>query len=666
MSVNWVDRHSTDAPGRRENHPFVRRREAAAPDSTSSFTRQRGRPSPEHLPPGAGRPLPAEIAFLANHGVPAALLQYGAAIARRQGSSADAVLLAERLVPEEAFYRALAAELKVDFHAAPEGLEPSHDLAADAARGRARFARNAQGLNWLIAPRGAQIPQLVGVTRSARGRPLFALTSPSLFEEALRRASAARLARDAAYAAERVSPDLVVRPILAQGAPVPELLACLIPFAALASPVPDVSCVAAILLAALFLITIFLRLFALVASFCEDEPAPDLDDKDLPIYSVVVALYKEAAVADQLCAALMRLNYPRAKLDVKFVVECDDVETAQALRAATACTAFEIIVAPPGTPRTKPRALNVAAPFLKGSLATVFDAEDLPDPNQLRKSAAVFARADQRLACLQASLCIHNATRNWMTALFAIDYADLFQVFNKGVSAARLPFFLGGSSNHFRVEVLREIGCWDAYNVTEDADLGLRLARRGYETRTLSSWTYEEAPCAFLALLHQRTRWFKGWMQTALAHCRNAPSFFADLGPARAIVVLAIFAGGFLGPLLTPLFTGLFAYQAAFGDLLAPKTTAEALRSALWCFVAVSGTLAPLASKLAAMRREGLMRLWPALFFSPLWSLMLTLAAWRALRDLCLRPFYWDKTKHGLADPASVPSTTAVRRRAIA
>lgn len=651
MSVNRVDRHPSNLPPHREDHSFPRRRDAA-PDVAPALAR-RGRPSPENATPGAGRPLPVEIAFLAAHGVPLVLLQYGAALARRQGASADAVLLAERLVPEETFYRALAAELKVAYLAAPGDLEPSVDIAADAARGYARFAPNALGLRWLFAPRGAQIARLVGVTRSARGRPLFALAAPSLFDEALRRASAAQLARDAAYAVERVSPELGVRPALRRNALAETLFVGLALGAAYVSPFREASHAVALVLATMFLANISLRLLACAASFGDAEAAPDLDDKELPIYSIVVALYREASVAAQLSGAIDRLDYPRAKLDVKFVVEFDDAETAAALRAEKTRAPCEIIVAPAGAPRTKPRALNAAMPFVRGSLVTVFDAEDLPEPDQLRKAAGAFARAERKVACFQASLCIHNSGHNWMTALFAIDYANLFQVFNKGVAAARLPFFLGGSSNHFRVEALRDAGCWDAFNVTEDADLGLRLARRGYEMRTLASRTHEEAPGEFSALLRQRSRWFKGWMQTALVHCRDLPWLFADLGAARGIAILALFAGGFVGPLLAPFFSGFLVYQAAFGHLLRPATTPELAASGLWCFVAILGLCGALWSKLVAMRRDNICALWPALLFSPLWTLMLTLAAWRALRDLWLRPFHWDKTEHGLLAPAS-------------
>ncbi len=233
----------------------------------------------------------------------------------------------------------------------------------------------------------------------------------------------------------------------------------------------------------------------------------------MPIYTLIVPLYREARVALQLARAIDRLDYPRAKLDVIFVVEQDDRATARALARNGPRTPHQILIAPDGAPRTKPRAMNIAAPFARGALLAVFDAEDLPEPRQLRRAAALFARLPARVACLQASLCIDSCAHNWLTAHFALDYAALFDVFNKGLGAMGLPIFLGGTSNHFRIEALREVGLWDAYNVTEDADLGLRLARAGYIVKTFDSQTFEEAPLTFKDLLDQRTRWLKGWMR---------------------------------------------------------------------------------------------------------------------------------------------------------
>jgi cellulose synthase/poly-beta-1,6-N-acetylglucosamine synthase-like glycosyltransferase len=582
-------------------------------------------------------------------------LRYAASLARRQGVFADEALLAEGLVPQDTFYRALAAHLNVDFVDADVDVAPSGPAAARTEHGYARLIGDPRGLLWLFAPNGPGVARLIGAARAARSRPLFAVTPRARFLDALRRSSSRDLARMAAFSAERADGELCARSALrrrvlaaAIGANA-TLLACLFgPFEPLAHGT-------AIFLALMFLASVFLRLFACAASYEKRERALWLDDARLPIYTIVIALYREAAVARQLALAIDRLDYPRAKLDVKFIVECDDLDTAEALRAHAPRAPHEIIVAPPGAPRTKPRALNIAMPFARGSLIAVFDAEDLPEPRQLRRAAAQFARAPRELACLQASLAIDNGSQNWMTGLYAIDYAALFDVYNKGLAALGLPLFLGGTSNHFRHEALRKIGFWDAYNVTEDADLGLRLSRAGYAIDTFASKTCEEAPAVFAALLKQRTRWLKGWMLTALVHCRRPRRLFAELGARRACCVLAMFTGGFAGPLLGPVLTAALVHQAAFGRLLTPLTPFEIARSTLWCFLALSGAAAIVWPLLLGMSRRRLTAYWPPLLLLPAWMLMLSLAAWRALFELWRRPFHWEKTEHGLTRRGLAP-----------
>ncbi len=244
---------------------------------------------------------------------------------------------------------------------------------------------------------------------------------------------------------------------------------------------------------------------------------------------------------------------------------------------------------------------------------------------------------------------IDNGGANWMTGLFALDYAALFDVHNKGLAALGLPIFLGGTSNHFRLDALREIGFWDAYNVTEDADLGLRLARAGYRVGSLDSHTFEEAPTAFAALLKQRTRWFKGWMQTGLVHCGRPARLVADLGGVRALAVVAMFAGGVLGPLVGPLLTARLAHDALFGALLSPTTRFEMVCAALWIALALGGGAALLLPILIGARRRRLAARSRVTLLLPLWLLMLSLASWRALFQLWRRPFHWEKTEHGLS-----------------
>jgi cellulose synthase/poly-beta-1,6-N-acetylglucosamine synthase-like glycosyltransferase len=650
MNIVEVDSFSTrGSPYPVDPAPFARRRETATPSPERG--RRRVSSGPKGDSPHAS--LPAEIAFLGSRGTPFILLRYAAALARRQGVSADAVLIAEELIREEDFYRALAAHLGAQFF--DEEMIISLENATGSECGLARLAENKFGLRWAIAPRGDAIVQLIEAAQSACGRPLFAIIPPSRLFKALSQERSEHRAHQAAYSAKHANPGICARDASSRSLLAAAFVGNAALFAGLFASYAPISSVATLFYATAFLAAVFLRLFACVASFKATEHAPEIDEARLPNYSIIIPLYDEASVVPQLTKAINRLDYPRAKLEVKFVVEHDDAETIQALRVHAPRAPHEIIVAPPGAPLTKPRALNVAALDLRGDIVAVFDAEDLPEADQLKKAAAAFAQAPMNVACLQASLSIDNGDENWMTALYALDYAALFDVFNKGVAAMGAPLFLGGTSNHFRIEALRGVGFWDAFNVTEDADLGLRLARAGYSVKTIASRTFEEAPANFDALLRQRARWMKGWMQTALAHWRRPLQLFADLGAYRALATFAMFAGSVVGPLLTPALAVLLIQSVLHGRLLAPATPLEILGSTSACFLALSGACAILWPMIVGMRRQGLCAYWPALFFLPLWMLMLSLAAWRALFELWRRAHHWEKTAHGLARRGSAP-----------
>ena len=207
-----------------------------------------------------------------------------------------------------------------------------------------------------------------------------------------------------------------------------------------------------------------------------------ISERGLPVYTIIVALYREAAAVEGLVAALRELDYPPEKLDIKLVIEADDLETGIALLRLNLGAPFEIITAPAVGPRTKPKALNAALPFARGTFTAVYDAEDRPEPDQLRRALDVFLSAGDDLACVQASLTIDNTDDRWLARLFTAEYAAQFDLFLPGLAALELPLPLGGSSNHFRTAALRDVGAWDPYNVTEDADLGMRLARFGYRS----------------------------------------------------------------------------------------------------------------------------------------------------------------------------------------
>jgi glycosyltransferase XagB len=246
-----------------------------------------------------------------------------------------------------------------------------------------------------------------------------------------------------------------------------------------------------------------------------------LSDAELPRYTVFVPLFKEVEILPHLANALARLDYPAAKLDIKIVLEEVDASTIEAASKLAFPGNVDLIVVPDRLPRTKPKALNYALQFATGDLAVIYDAEDRPEPDQLRKAATRFHRASADVACLQARLDYFNASENWLSRQFTIEYATLFRGLLPLLSRFGLPLPLGGTSNHFRIGVLRALGAWDPFNVTEDADLGMRLHRAGYRVETLDSTTYEEACCQSVPWIKQRTRWLKGWMQTFGVHMRS-------------------------------------------------------------------------------------------------------------------------------------------------
>ncbi|HKH34423.1 MAG TPA: glycosyltransferase family 2 protein, partial [Beijerinckiaceae bacterium] len=298
-----------------------------------------------------------------------------------------------------------------------------------------------------------------------------------------------------------------------------------------------------------------------------------------PVWTVIVPMRREGRVLARLIGSLEALDYPRPKLQTVLVTESDDREMAAALSEIRLPSHFEVVVAPPGKPQTKPRALNVVLPLARGEFLTVYDAEDVPDPDQLRLAAATFARSAPEVACLQARLVIDNTDDNWMTRLFTIEYATLFDVINPGLAAIDLPVPLGGTSNHFRTEILRQLHGWDPWNVTEDADLGIRLALAGYRVCDLPSATLEEAPSAWKPWYGQRIRWMKGFMQVVVTHSRRPIEALRALGPRRFFAAVTMTLGTIMTALGYPLFAALTLFAIYEGTWLATRTPLEAFKS---------------------------------------------------------------------------------------
>jgi glycosyltransferase XagB len=410
-----------------------------------------------------------------------------------------------------------------------------------------------------------------------------------------------------------------------------------------------------------FLAFIGLRLCGSFRSRPSLPALPRLPDRRLPVYTVIAALYREARSVDQLLRAIDALDYPREKLQIIIVLEPNDLATRAAIARFGAMPHLQVLIAPGTKPQTKPKALNCALPFARGAFTAVFDAEDRPDPGQLRAALDAFRGHGGDVACAQASLCINNLAESWLTRMFAAEYAGQFDVFLPGFSAMRLPLPLGGSSNHFRTAVLREVGGWDAWNVTEDADLGVRLARFGYRSVTFDSTTEEEAPATFKAWLGQRSRWMKGWMQTWLVHMRNPRRLWREAGP-RGLLTLNILVGGnVLTALACPvLVIELAACLLNAGTGILPGWFFTGPLAPLHFATIAAGFLSTVIVGLMGLARRGRLRIGWILLTTPLYWACLSLAAWRALRELWRDPYHWEKTEHGLGQ--SRPSTMSRAR----
>jgi cellulose synthase/poly-beta-1,6-N-acetylglucosamine synthase-like glycosyltransferase len=403
---------------------------------------------------------------------------------------------------------------------------------------------------------------------------------------------------------------------------------------------------AAIALWLLFASSVALRLAAAAAG-SPSRARPALADPDLPHYSIVAPLRAEARVLARLLQALDAIDYPRAKLDVKIVIEEDDREMLTALARMRLPSRYEVIVAPAGEPKTKPRALNVALPSVRGEFVVVYDAEDAPAPDQLRLAAARFAE-DGSLDCLQARLVIHNIEDGWIPKLFATEYAALFDVVIPGLAALGAPIALGGSSNHFRTSSLRRAGAWDAWNVTEDADLGLRFARLGLRVGALDSDTLEEAPRDLKSWLKQRCRWHKGWFQTLIVHSRNPLRLLRELGWARGIAALALLLGVTLGGLVGPALFGVALWRCFTGELFTGPTILDAAAHLATLALMWGSLQAILTPIVIALRGRGWQRLYRSLPLLPVYYALASVAAWAGLFELVRRPHHWAKTEHGL------------------
>jgi cellulose synthase/poly-beta-1,6-N-acetylglucosamine synthase-like glycosyltransferase len=367
-----------------------------------------------------------------------------------------------------------------------------------------------------------------------------------------------------------------------------------------------------------------------------------------PVVSLIVPLFREMEIAGRLLDRLRRIDYPTELLDILLVVEEADNQTAAALLGIRLPHHVRIITVPDGPLKTKPRALNFALNFCRGSIVGVYDAEDRPDPRQIHRVVAHFAQCGPDVACVQGVLDFYNRRHNWLSRCFAIEYAAWFRAVLPGMARLGLVVPLGGTTLFFRRTILETIGAWDAHNVTEDADLGIRLARRGYRTEFIDSVTEEEPNVRALSWIRQRSRWLKGYALTWSVHMRQPIRLWREVGALRFLGLQALFFGTLSQFLLAPVLWGFWLVALGLSN---PYD--DVIPSGMLTGLGVTFVLAELLNLVVAIwavRRAGHRDL---IAWTPTMAVYFplgTLAAFKALAEVVTRPFYWDKTEHGLCD----------------
>jgi len=375
-----------------------------------------------------------------------------------------------------------------------------------------------------------------------------------------------------------------------------------------------------------------------------------LDEKTLPIYTILVAMYKEKESIPKIISALKNMDYPSEKLDIKLVLEEDDTETYEAAIAAKPSYNFEIIRVPESDLRTKPKALNYAIKFARGEYITVFDADDLPEKTQLKKAIITFRERPKNVACLQARLNYYNANQTWLTRFFSLEYSLLFDFLLRGLQRLNIPLPLGGTSNHISLAHIRELGFWDPFNVTEDADLGVRISALGLKTEMLDSYTMEEATATMPTWILQRSRWIKGYMQTWLVHMRSPISLYKTIG-GREFWGFQFFIGFASFSFLTAPIIWLLAFfwWVSKSRIILPELPEWLV------FLSLANLVINFISHWFMMffcLRVRSEKSYKTIVFAityPFYLIMHSIASYKGLWQLIVKPHFWEKTMHGVA-----------------
>ncbi len=434
----------------------------------------------------------------------------------------------------------------------------------------------------------------------------------------------------------------------------------------------------------LILLIILVRVFVKSSKIIEitDSESNVFPDYKLPIVTILLPLYKEKRTLQYLLESILQSNYPKSKLDIRFLIEHDDTETLRSILSLSDNwnRIEEIEFNKYGIPkkikvldkasieidyifkgvRTKPNALNVGLKNAKGDMLIIYDAEDRPNPNEMRKMAK-YMMENPEIACVQARLSYYNADQSLLTKLFTIEYIQHFLVMLPEYFSMKHIIPLGGTSNFFRVEVLRDLNGWDPMNVTEDADLGIRLARRGYLTVPMNVITWEEAPPGIYYWIRQRVRWNKGYLYTLVRLFRHPLQLMRDVGFKSTISIVHLLSYPIISIITLVGWVFFSLYWLDWFGIVAVQPLAdwihEAFESSPPLFYMSLLTLAFGVFYNTFVGLEGLFRQQDGyalgkvkyIFFTPLYLLLHGISAVIATVELVLKPNVWHKTPHGFS-----------------
>lgn len=406
----------------------------------------------------------------------------------------------------------------------------------------------------------------------------------------------------------------------------------------------------------LYFLDLFFNLFLITRNFSSvpemqvsEEELKKLKGETLPKYTILCPLYREWEVLPQFVKAMSNLDYPKDKLQVILLLEEDDQETLKHAQEIKMPDYFETVIVPHSLPKTKPKALNYGLRMASGEYIVVYDAEDIPDKNQLKKAIIAFKKVGPRTACIQAKLNFYNPHQNILTRVFTAEYSLWFDLVLTGLQSISAPIPLGGTSNHFKVSMIKELKGWDSFNVTEDCDLGMRLAKRGYLTALIQSVTLEEANSDIQNWFQQRTRWIKGYLQTYFVHMRK-PKEFMQTWKEPHLFTFQLVVGGkvlsmFINPFLWLTTILYFTFRSTFGVFISQFFPAPVLYMGV--FSLVFGNFLYMYYYMIGCAKRGHYKLIKYVFLVPFYWLAMSVAAWKALFQLMRRPHFWPKTIHG-------------------